>query len=303
MFRMASLMCVCLAAAGCMPNFRVPTPEGLHGTEAVRLFQAETPTNPDSLRQVIVAHVPPGTPVAQAEQTLEAQGFTCRRYTAWNTLFTTQTVLPPGIYLSGETLDRLRRERANQPLCCMAYRDAVGYWGKGSAQILVLLFPDAAQRVQDVEVHTGSWEGHPYQDSFVKRPGLREPVGLPIATARALLEAAGFRCVSPAGGDKDAAGRSFLLFRACDEFLLGGFLVRVRVYPDEAGIVRETDVLRDFEWFEGEQSMLPGPDDSPGLAVWKGAVYPVRLATRYAAITAFWAVTIPLACFALKYGH
>ncbi len=203
-------------------------------------------------------------------------------------------LLPRAISLGKDTRDRLHREQSNRPLCCVAYRDAVGHWGQASAEILVLLFPDAAQCVQDVEVHAGKWEGHPYQASFTKRPDLQEPVGLPVAAARARLEQAGFHCLSPAAGEKDPAGRPCLLFRACDEHLLGGRLVRVRLYPDEAGIIRETEVLHEYAWFENEQCMLPGPDDSPLLAVCKGVLFPVRVTTLYAGVVAIYAIALPL---------
>jgi hypothetical protein len=249
----------------------------------ILLFE-ETEAAEDTVKQVILRHVPPGTPIAQAQTALAKQGFTCRPYSAWTMSFYRQALIPSAYDLSLTALKRVHEQRERIPIFCHVSRPELMDWGLRSHEILVVLIPDEKQVLRDVEVGV---RNHFQSDAqfFLAKPDFHEPVGLPIAEAQSRMEAAGFRCtlVEAKAG---AESRRHLFCRTFDEHALGGSIIRVHLYPDEAGVVRETRILDETGWFDAERCMLPGSEDTSVWAVAKGALFPVRVGCRYTLISA-----------------
>jgi hypothetical protein len=118
---------------------------------------------------------------------------------------------------------------------------------------------------------------------FAARPELQDPVGLSVAEARARMETAEFRC-SCCDGDSGSRGRPYLYCWRRVENPIGGYVLRVRLYPDEAGVVCDSEILRGDRWFEAERCMLPAAEDSPEWFALRAALFPVRVSCRYALI-------------------
>ena len=165
-----------------------------------------------------------------------------------------------------------------------------------SQRVLVVLVPDQAQTVADVEVGLGHKLLHRNADFFQDRPDFHEPLGQSVDNARAQMAAAGFDCtgVEPKGADGDA--HPHLRCQAFDENWMGGRIVRVHLYPDESGIIREAKVLDETDFFDAERCMLPHGDESTDKAVLKGVLFPLREGGRYAVVT----LEIALVLFAIS---
>jgi hypothetical protein len=242
----------------------------------------EVDAESEAVKQAVLRHVPPGTPLDQAKAILEEQGFTCRQYDQLTGCFYPQA-LTDGINLSSEAHTRLGKQRDHPPLYCLATRSELEKWHLLSQRILVVLVPDEARRVKAVEV---GLRGQPHHNAafFKSRPDLHDPEGLPVAEAEARMEAAGFRCTLVENGADHP--RPYLSCEAFDEVVLGGHIVRVHLYPDDAGVIRETRVLDKGGWFDAERCMWLHGDESPAWAVGRGVLFPVREGCRYTLITA-----------------
>jgi len=282
MFRVAL---VGAALVGCQgmpvldtPGSSGPPPNVRH---AIVLFE-EIEADSEAVKQVVLRHVPPGTPLDRAQVLLEEQGFTCRPYTHFTACFDPQA-LTEGINLSQDARKHLGNQRKSPPLYCLTTRQELEEWHLSSQRILVVLVPDEAHQVQDVEVGLRS-QRHPNTEFFKTRPGLHEPVGLPVEEARVRMAAAGFQCTA-VEKEADNNARPHLLCEAFDEHALGGRIVRVYLYPDATGVIRETKVLDETGWFDAERCMLPNGDESPAWVVGKGELFPVRVGCRYTLIT------------------
>jgi hypothetical protein len=261
----------------------------------VTLFE-ECEPNAEALRRVVLRHLPPGTPIDQARSALEGQGFSCRADdTKPLLLLNTVELIPREVYVSFAVRERLRRVKDCRPVYCVATLRGAQEWHLHSYRVLVVLVPDVAQTVQDVEVGVGPLSQSSSEAFVEARPGLHEPVGMPVEEARARMAAAGFRCsgVEPGGADGDP--RPHVRCEAYNENPLWGNIVRVSLYPDEAGVVREVKLLPDGGVADTVRCMLPHDDDTPAWAVCKTALFPVRVgldvalfsAALFMAITAF----------------
>jgi predicted nucleotidyltransferase len=297
-----SLFLCCALLAGCqtIPTSWAPTPPPAPHT--ILLFE-ETPPKCDAIKQTVLRHIPPGTPIEQAQAILEQHEFTCRPYSKPSFfLATSDPPVPRGIYVPNDVHKRLFQERERQPVYCQATLHEVEEWHLQSYTVLVVLIRDDANRLRDVEVGVSFQKRHENFAFFQLRPDLHEPLGLPIEAARARMTAAGFRCSEL---EADRAGpdpRPHVHCEAFNEWLLGGQIVRVHLYPDEAGVIRESKVLEKASLFDPERSMWLHGDESTAEALAKGALYPVRLGVRYTLITAVVTIGVTMAVTAMPYG-
>jgi hypothetical protein len=283
---------LCAAMAGCqsvpMRTSSAPVPE-----HTIQLFE-EVAADREAVRQVVLRHVPPGTPIAQAQAMLEERGFTCRPYSAATQFFHHEDLIPRGVALPSPAYQQLARERKHRPVYCQARLPETQEWHLRSHTVLVVLVPDASQTVRDVQAGLGT-HFHNNTAFFKARPELREPTGLSTEAAIARLRAAGFRPVD-ATGDRET--RPHLICEAFDENPLGGQIVRVQLFPDEAGVIRETKVLDRVGLFDSERCMLPHGDEPTAVAIGRVALFPVRAGCGYALIT----VAVCMAITAMPYG-
>ena len=279
------LACCCAVLAGCQ-GFRVldhslVLPK-VPAQSPILLFE-ETEATEDAVKQVVLRHVPPGTPIAQAQAALEKQGFICRPYSNWTMSFYRQALIPSGYELSLDTLKRVHAERGRVPIFCHVARPELMDWRLRSHEIMIVLIPDEKQVLHEVEVGLRK-HLQPDAQFFLANPDFHEPVGLPIAAAQSRMEAAGFQCtlVEAQAGFEN---RRHLFCHTFDEHALGGRIIRVHLFPDDAGVVRETRILDETGWFDAERCMLPGGEDTPAWAAAKGALFPVRVGCRYTLIS------------------
>jgi hypothetical protein len=62
--------------------------------------------------------------------------------------------------------------------------------------------------------------------------------------------------------------------------------VRVKLFTDAAGVVRDTEVVRGPCLFDDERCMLPDANDPPARFAGKAVLWPLRVGCRYTLITA-----------------
>jgi hypothetical protein len=251
----------------------------------------------DAIKQIVLRHIPPGTPMEQAQALLEQQEFTCHPYRNANPFFGSSNLIPPGVSLSSDAQKRLFRERDRHPIYCRATRYELEEWHLKSFTVLVVLIPDDERRLRDVEIGLSARQ-HPDVTFFQQRPDLHEPLGLPVDAAQGRMIAAGFRCSDVVTGKPGQEPRPYVDCEAFNEWLLGGQIVRVRLYLDESGRIRESKVLDEGNLFDAERCMWLHGDESATQAIGKAAAYPVRLGCRYA----FIAIGVAMAVTAMPYG-
>jgi hypothetical protein len=207
-----------------------------------------------------------------------------------SSLFLPDEVVPRGVFLCAKAGKHIFRERANRPVFARVTLPELQDWHQRDYTVVVVLIPDATETLHDVEVGLGTEERR-HAAYFKARPALREPVGLPLAEAGAHLQSFGFRLAAdvparavrePRPGD----GPAPVVYEAFDEGFLGGQIVRVCLFADQAGIVREAQVLNKGDWFDAERCMLPRDDSSPADAAWRTVLFPARVGCRYGAAAA-----------------
>jgi hypothetical protein len=251
----------------------------------------------EAIRLAAVRQVPPGTPLTQARVILEEQGFTCRNWNIPAAIFAPSLLVPDRMDLSSDALKVLAKERDSRTLYCHAVVNDLEEWHLQSYTVLVILLPDAKDGVRDVIVGVRA-SNNRYASFFRTKPDLHEPIGLPLAEARVRMEAAGFRCADVAPGNDL---RPHVLCEAFDENILGGYIVRVQLYPDEAGIVRSTNVPDSERLFDAERCMLPHGDEATSEAIRRSVMFPVRAGCRYSLIT-LEVCAVCMAITAMPYG-
>jgi hypothetical protein len=290
------LGCAILSGCQTIPVGWAPTPPPPPQSPTINLFEKIVPDR-DAIKQIVLRHIPPGTPMEQAQAILEHQEFTCHPYTMANLFFGSRNLIPPGVRLPSDVQKRLFQERDRHPIYCHAARHELEDWHLKSFAVLVVLIPDDEHRLRDVEIGLAP-RRHTNVAFFQQRPDLHEPLGLPIEAARARMTAAGFRCSDVLTGKPGQEPRSCMDCEAFNEWLLGGDIVRVRLYLDEAGLVCESKVLDEVNPFDAERCMWLHGDESAAQAVGKAALYPVRLGCRYTLIT----IGVTMAVTAMPYG-
>jgi hypothetical protein len=155
-------------------------------------------------------------------------------------------------------------------------------WHLTTDAVSLMMIPDKSNALRDVEV---GLRRHTCMDAgfFKSQSDLHEPVGLTVTEAQARMEAAGFFC------DRTAHGTPVRRALYCQRFVenpLGGRIIRVYLYPDESGVIRETEIVDGAGWFDAERCMWPRAEEGVTLAVAKGALFPVRVGCRYTLETA-----------------
>jgi hypothetical protein len=268
MVRVFPTLCV-VALAGC--QVAPPVAPGVaRPPETVRLFGREVLTDSESVTQEVKAHVWPGMECAQAVSLLQMSGFECRGTRDVSQLWAPLT--PPEV--SNEVVHSpfCREHLWDKPLHCVIRKDELSSWGKEYKTVLVLLYPDQEkQHVAEILVFVGTGPNAEYY-FFVKHPDLHEPVGLSVEEAQRQLQAVGFKCSKL----KDPAGHDCLSCRYYDEWAIGGKIIHVNLFYDDAGIVRDSQIVRDREWLEMERCMLPDSDDATGKFIGKSLLFAVR---------------------------
>jgi hypothetical protein len=248
----------------------------------LRLLGKVLPTDEWVIRDEILRIITPGMPLAQARDALVGHGL--------------EAASPdPAFFTALPYRQRLPR---NAPIFrawqthYVASAEDVSAWGRTCWKVLVTLFHDTAHAVKDVRVIVSPPLRERAANIFAARPDLTDPVGLPQAEAKARMEAAGFRC-SPTDGDTESKGRQYLYCQRRVENPVGGYVLRIRLYPDQAGVVRDAEILREDRWFEAERCMLPCADDSPEWIALRTALFPVRAGCRYTLIMIALALSNP----------
>ena len=291
MLRLLPIVSCCALLAGCQD---VPLVDGhspvarddsfLPKQRTIRVFD-EVEAKSEAINQLVLSHLPPGTPIAQAQALLEEQDFSCQRETWWTDFLGRSILIPQGFYLPSNVERQVSAQRDRHPVYCHATLPELQEWHLASQRVLIVLVPDEAQRLKDVEVGVASGVMQRNSEFFHSRPDLHSPVGQPVDEARAQMAAAGFQCtdVRPQGADGD--DRPHMLCQAFDEHWMGGHIVRVHLYPDASGIILQVKVLDETHWFDAERCMLPHGGEATSEAVLKGALFPLREAGRYAVVT------------------
>jgi len=295
--RFTILIC-CAILSGCqtIPLGWAPTPSPPLQPPTISVFE-KTTADREAIKQAVLRHIPPGTSMEQAQAMLEQQEFTCRSYTKSNSFLGTSDLIPHGVYLAIDVQKHLFQARDRQPVYCHTTRHELDEWHLKSFTVLVVLIPDNAHRVSDVEIGLAP-KRHPNVTFFQQRPDLHEPLGIPVEVARERMTAAGFRCSDVQTTKACLHPRSYLDCETFDEYLLGGNIVRVRLFLDESGLICESKVLEEGKVFDDERCMWLHGDESTAQAVGKSVVFPVRLGCRYALGT----IGIFMAVTAMPYG-
>ncbi|HEY7328357.1 MAG TPA: hypothetical protein VH592_11985 [Gemmataceae bacterium] len=295
MTRFSVLFC-CAILSGCKtaPLGWTPSAPPPSHPPTISLFE-KTAADRDAIKQTVLRHISPGTPMEQARAMLVDQGFTCHPYTQAKSLMASS-----GVHLPNEVEKRLSAERDRQPIYCLAMPHQLEEWHLKSFTVLVVLIPGDTQLLREVEIGLSSKQRR-NMAFFQKRPDLHEPVGLPIETARDRMTAAGFRCSDVCPGKKGEDPRPYIHCEAFDESLVGGHIVRIRLYVDESGRICESKIVDKAELFDAERCMWLHGDESRAQTVGKAAAYPVRLSCRYALLTVAIAtgLGLELTCLAL----
>jgi hypothetical protein len=285
--------CCCMTLLGCQSvplNAVSDRPQPVEPWHTIPLFGGVV-ADREAIRQVAARQVPPGTPLAEARAILEQQGFRCRNWSIPTAIFIPTLLVPPDMDLPSDVQKLLAKERDSRSVYCRADVNDQQEWHLQSYTVLVILLPDEKDAVHDliVGVHANC---NRYTNYFRTKPELHEPIGLPIAEAQARMASAGFRC---------KANGPHVLCEAFDEHILGGYIVRVHLCADDAGIVRSTKVPDSENLFDAERCMLPHGDESTSEAVCRGVLFPVRAGCRYS-VFALGAVAICMAITAMPYG-
>jgi hypothetical protein len=268
MIRMHHCLCL-LALAGCQTARIQPPEAGPPPPPLIRLFGHEVPPDKESITQEVLAHVTPGMDFEQARLTMAANGFDCRRVYDISQLWS--PLSPPEVNLDTRIVYSKERMML-KPVYCVTRKDELSRWGKEYKIALVLLYPDKERRRLDsVLVFVGS-RPHPDHSFFEKHPELQEPVGQPVDEAERQMQAAGFKC----SRKTNAAGSPFLLCRYYDERAIGGRIIHINLFYDDGGVVRDSEVAVDCEWFQSERCMLPDADDPTDRFIGKSALFPLR---------------------------
>jgi hypothetical protein len=272
-----SILFCCAILSGCetIPLGRTSSPPPPSHPPTIILFE-KTTADRDAIKDTVLRHIPPGTPIEQARSMLEHQGFTIQ---------------------PSQTPPKWCRKPSGQRIYCQATRQEVEEWRVKSFTVSVILISDDTQRLRDVEIGLGP-KDHPNLTFFQKRPDLHPPLGLSIEEARTRMISAGFRCSDVCPGKPGEDSRPYIHCEAFDESLLGGHIVRVRLWLDESGRICESKVLEKGNLFDAERCMWLHGDESTAQAVGKAATYPVRLSCRYALITV--GLTVGVACVAAR---
>jgi hypothetical protein len=299
MTRISILLC-CAILSGCktIPLGWAPSPPPPSHPPTISLFE-NTAADRDAIKQTVLRHIPPGTPMDQAQILLEDQGFTCKV----NQVFGSSSLIAPGVYLPSDVQKRLYQERHRKSIYCQATRHELEDWHLKSFTVLVVLIPDDAQRLLDTEIGlTPAPKQHPNLPFFQQRPDLHAPIGLPIEAARDRMAGAGFHCSDVCQGKPGEDPRSYIQCEAFNEWLLGGGIVRVRLYLDESGHICESKILDETRLFDAERCMWLHGDESAAQAVVRAAAYPLRLTCRYVLGATVITVGVAMAVTAMPYG-
>jgi hypothetical protein len=278
MRRVLLLLC---GVAGCQtapPAAEAPLAQA---PPVIRLGGRELPAEAAAVRAEVLRHVAPGLPVQTARARLEELGFRCRYGGVLDKMpvsYHPTRTLPE--LITGRDADRDRRFHS---LVCKSERSEVGNWGRRYFPVTVVLPYDEDRAVTEVEVPDFRPQVSRYAGFFARRPDLREPVGLPVEEARALLEAHKFRCSPAVAAQGARPGLPYLDCQAYIESLLGGEIVRVRLFYDydDDRTVTEAEVVQTRGEFDDLQCMLPNSSDTPAEGALKALVFPARL---YAAL-------------------
>jgi hypothetical protein len=268
-----TVLALCCGLAGCLTAPRVVTTQGPRPVPRIRLCQHDVPVEETAIRQELLQVAVPGMPLKVARVRLEAQGF--RLFSAMPAKYRRSPANLPEL-ISG--FDQATERRANS-VQFYTNSDEVGAWGQRYFALRILVYFDENMDVTDIEVPPVPSRGQPTRFAwyFARRPDLHEPMGLSVEQARAMMEEAGFRCTPVTTDDHEKSGRPYLYCRAVAETPLGGSIVRVRLFHDDAGTVTDTRVLQDPEFCDEILCMLPDRDDKLAYAVFKTIVFPARL--------------------------
>jgi hypothetical protein len=288
MLRAALVLAGCFATlTGCQtlpervepprPTEPMPRP----AQHAITVFE-QVPADADAVKQAVLGHVPPGTPADQAQAILEAQGFVCRSANPVLEVFHPDALNPERVDLESAARKRIAGERNR--IYCHATVRGLEEWHLVPYHVLIVLVSGTDDRIRAIEVGVKR-DKHRYAKFFEERRDLREPVGLPAPMARAQMEAAGFCCteVNPEATARDV--RPYVLCEAFEETLINGHVIRVHLYPDAAGVIRETFVPDEGRLFDAERCMLPHGDEPSDKTLRRCMVFPLRVGCRYTLIT------------------
>jgi hypothetical protein len=235
------------------------------------------PADRSAIQAEILGHVALGLPVEAARSGMEELGFKC--------LYGRFSDKNPCGYLPPRTLPELlgtdngyaSRAKRFHSLVCTTRVNRVGNWSQLYFPITVTLPYDEDGRITDVEVANLLPTQSPYAGFFQRRPELREPIGLSVEEARAVMQGHQFLCAHARPAKQTGDRRPYLDCYAYDERPLGGDIVRVHLFYDEAGTVTEVEVIQWEGEFDGLCCMLPNRSDTLAGGVVKAALLPARL--------------------------
>jgi hypothetical protein len=243
----------------------------------VRLSGHEIPAEQLAVEAELLRHVAPGLPVKAARTSMEALGFRCRYWGVFDK--------KPAKYLPTRSLPEVlgicardaSRDRLFHSLVCTLSLNEIGNWSPFYFPLTVTLPYDEEGRITEVELAALKRVPSPHAGFFVRRPELREPIGLSLEQARSVMEAHKFCCTSVVPEKGVEGQRPYLDCQAYAENLLGGQIVRVHLFYDAAGRVTEAEVIQKVGEFDGLRCMLPNSSDTLASGVVKAVVLPVRL--------------------------
>jgi hypothetical protein len=271
-------------------------PAGDFGTR-IRLVDQVIPATEAAVREAVLPFVGPGMQAAVAWGRMKALGFECQTGEGFHAL--------PQRPHPGRTLPELiggrdpRRDQLWRTLVCSRSLPDLEAWGQRRVLVTVSIACDEQWGVTAVEAQV-RFADDPYKGFFSRHPGLHEPTGMPLEQAGGLMRSQGFQvpeAVAPAmtgrsdwprkrkgfqeteaaAPGRDTGGRPCLDCRATDAGVLGGSVIRIRLYYDETRRVTNSEILKPGE-FDVFLAVLPDRSDPPGKFLMKGALFPVRAA-------------------------
>jgi hypothetical protein len=276
---LATMLFLLCCVTGCQSAPVFGTNPDLIAPPTVRLCGHEMAADDVAVQAEILRCVAPGLPVETARSRMEELGFRCR--------YAGVLDKKPESYHPAPTLSELfgsrdaNRDKRFHSLMCTSSLNEIGNWSPRYFPITVTLPYDEQGMVTAVEVTELRPRPSPNAAFFARRPELREPVGMSVEQAQAVMETQKFQCANPRSEGHISGDRPYLDCYAYDESPLGGNIVRVHLFFDQTRKVTEAEVIQKPADFDDLRCMLPNSSDNVAGGIVKVVVFPVRL---YAAL-------------------
>jgi len=160
-----------LVLVGCHSKPLAPLPPTIAKTHRL-LPEVHHTQEPEAKRQAVLASVPIGMSIDQAQAVLKAEGFQCEAGSFWGMDGRGDLRMISFNHLQ----QQIASTRPSRQIWCKAAWTPEGDWRLAHHHVFVVLVPDDNQKVKDVAV-ADEMESHPEARYFRQRPELTEPGG------------------------------------------------------------------------------------------------------------------------------